>query len=116
MCKKKNDLKTKKENKEKKWLAFFKYLVKIELSTDAGKVNFRAGVGLIVLCLVLTAKNWIMEILNIAAVMSGHGILHEATNAMLMFVLIVVFFILCVLLLVISDNKKNGINDEISKI
>jgi hypothetical protein len=107
--------KNKKQSKKEEWMNFYKNLIRVELDTDAGKINFRFGIALVVLCLILAVKDWIMELANISIILMGKEVPKESVNITLMFISIVCFFILCILMLLISDNKKKKIFEESEK-
>ncbi|MGN6710707.1 hypothetical protein [Anaerocolumna jejuensis] len=104
------------KDSESNWISFFKYLVKIEFKTDAGKVNYRFGIVMFVISFFLLVKDSLIEIISTiiqAFSPSPNSILNENINVMLLLVLIFSFFIFCVLVISKSDKLREKIDKEI---
>lgn len=110
----------KKDNKDNGPLAYLTKLKDLELHTDSGKINYRWGLLLIILMVVLTNTNWILKglafvvgliktfILNVNVVEE-----YEEANTFGLIIMTFVFFILCFVILLILEHYKENVKNKI---
>ncbi len=89
-------------------LGLVKKLINIELNTDAGKINYRFGILLIIFCSLFTSKDWITDtVVMILNAVSDKKIEYSSSpNIVILLLLIIVMFLMCILLLYITEVGK----------
>ena len=103
-------------SKEKKGdtFNFLKLLINLEFKTEEGRINYRWGILVVGLALLLTATDWILkvisyivEIVKTAVLQQDITVSFETTNPIIIIVLMLIFFVLCLgFLLILHFNKK----------
>lgn len=104
---------------EKKWISFFRYLLRIEFKTEAGKINYRFGILLFIISFFLLVKDSIVEIINAlieSFAPNPSSILNENISLVLLLIFIFLFFVFCILVISMSDRLINRMNKEIENI
>lgn len=104
----------------------FKFIVQLknlELKTDAGKINYRYGMLLIILIAFLTGFSWVLKGISMIVGAIKSFILqkniiepYEEANAPLLILITIVFFILCFIVLFISSKSKEKLSQQIDEI
>lgn len=104
----------KKKNNSKKDNRFVKIIheiLKTEFKTDAGKVNLAFGFFLIVLCGLLTAKEWILKIISmVLREMHFNENEYQPTDTTILVLITIIFFVCCISGLLYTEYKKEEIN------
>ncbi len=110
----------------KKDNSVYKFIVQLknlELKTDAGKINYRYGMLLIILIAFLTSFSWVLKGISMIVGAIKSFILkeniiepYEEADAPLLILITIAFFILCFTVLFISNKSKEKLRRQINEI
>lgn len=101
-------------------LEYLKNWINLELHTDSGKINYRWGLLLIGLIIVLTSSNWIVK--GIALVVGAIKTfilkeniveVYEETNTITLIILTFLFFVFCFIVLFVYERNKEKVQQKI---
>lgn len=111
-----------KKNEDGLWTSIVKGLkeiVRLELKTDSGKINLIVMIGLLIICGVLTAKDWVLKAIQMVGgfwVEKETGkvsaILYEPTNTYVLLAFLIIPFIFCVLTIRTMEKSIEKVNEE----
>lgn len=103
-------------------IEFLVKLKDLELHTDAGRINYRWGILLVILIVVLTANDglliafaYIISTIKTCILKTNILELPESANVWILIILTLVFFVFCMVTLCVYERSKEKTKEKLKK-
>ena len=111
------------KGKRKEPIEFLVKLKDLELHTDAGRINYRWGILLVILIVLLTANDgilvafaYIISTIKTCILKTNILELPESANVWLLIILTLVFFVLCMAILCVYEIAKEKTKEKLKEL